>query len=91
MSMTKKSLTFGSFVVLAAWVTGACGHGIPIIVDDVGVNHRGGERGVTQCLLHQANVLALAVELSGIGVAQHVGMDVLGDAGFATAALDHFS
>jgi hypothetical protein len=35
MSMTKKSLTFGCFVVLAAWVTGAYGHGIPIIVDDV--------------------------------------------------------
>jgi hypothetical protein len=38
-------------------------HLFHLVIDDVGIDHRGGERGVAEGLLHQADVFALAVEL----------------------------
>jgi hypothetical protein len=38
-----------------------------VIIDDVGVEHGGGEAGVAQGFLYQADVLGLAVELGGVG------------------------
>ena len=45
-----------------------CPHGrFHVVVDNVGVDHCGGETGVAERFLPQADVLGLAVELGGVG------------------------
>ncbi len=53
----------------------------------MGVDHGGGEAGVAERFLHQADVFGLTVELGGVGVAQYVRVYVFADAGLGGAAL----
>jgi len=52
---------------------------LKLLVDDVGVNLRGGQVGVAEGLLDKADVVCLPQEAGGEGVAQGVRVDVLGD------------
>jgi hypothetical protein len=49
-----------------------------ILIDNVRIDHGGREIAVAQCLLHQANILGLSVQLGRKGVPQYMGMGILG-------------
>ena len=57
-------------------------HGLHALVEHVGVDLRGGDVGVAEQLLHDAQVGAVLQQVAREGVAQHVRADaLLGDAG----------
>src|SRR5262249_40595201 len=55
----------------------------------VGVDHRGPEARMPQCLLDEPDVLGLAVQIRGKRMPEHVRMHVLGDPRLLPIPLDH--
>jgi len=60
-------------------------------VDEVGIEHGGRDIGMSQCLLHQADIGSGPVEIRGKRVTQQVGMHVFTNSRFVGAPLNHLS
>lgn len=62
-----------------------------IVVHNVGVDHRRGETRMAEGFLHEPDVLSLAVEFGGVGVAEHVRVYAFLNARFPSPPTEHFA